>query len=91
MLLKSRYFKFVFMIKNTHECTRSVSDPTFTLHSLTKEAFEQPLAVLAYCWTAIRVDSKCVWNFDPAHHHLFHPDWTTTPGWDSLTRLLVSM
>lgn len=63
----------------------------FTLHSLAKEAFQQPLAVLAYCWTAVRVDSKRVWNFDPAHYHLFHPDWTTTPGWDSLTGLLVSM
>lgn len=63
----------------------------FTLHPLAKEAFQKPLAVLTDCWTAIRVDSKCVWNFDPAHHHLLHPDRTTTPGRNSLTWLLVSV
>lgn len=63
----------------------------FTLHSLAEEAFQQPLAVLTDCRPAIRVDSKRVWNFDPAHHHLFHPDRTTAPGRDSLTRLLVSV
>ena len=91
MLLTLRYFRLIFTIKMHMKCTRNASNPTFTLQSLAKEAFEQPLAVLTYCGSAIRVDSKRVWNFDPAHYHLFHPDRTTTPGRDSLTWLLVSM
>lgn len=59
---------------------------TFTLHSLAKKALEQPLAILAYGGTSIRVNSKGVRNLHSAEHHLFHPDGTATPGGNPLTR-----
>lgn len=51
---------------------------TFALHALAEEALQQALAELADGGTGVGVDGEGVGHFDPAQHHLLHPDGTAT-------------
>ena len=63
--------------------------PTFTLHALTEETLEQPLAVLADSGPSVGVNGEGVRHLDPSQHHLLHPDGPAAPGQDPLPCLLM--
>lgn len=67
----------------------SLRQPTFALHALAEETFEQTLAVLADGGTSVGVNGEGVRHLDPGLLHLIHPNRPSAPGRDALPRLLV--